>query len=186
MSNELAELSPPIRKIPGSSGYETLPSTEYRHPIPEWEGEEVHLRDYLDVIFRRKWIIISFLSLIFITTLIWSLSSTKIYKASASIEVSPQDQKVTSFEEVMTTELRAEEFYQTHVELLQNQALALRVIEKLDLASHPVVKTLLFSDEAQKPASRSKGMFTGWLTKVIAKLKVKDQSGSDARCLRAS
>ena len=36
-----------------------LPSTEYRDPVPEWDPEEVHLRDYLDVIMRRKWLVVN-------------------------------------------------------------------------------------------------------------------------------
>ena len=31
--------------------------------IPEWEQEEIHLRDYLDVLLPRKWLIISVLVL---------------------------------------------------------------------------------------------------------------------------
>ena len=49
-----------------------LPSTVLRGAIPGWEdGEEIHLRDYLDVIIRRKWLIICILTLGFITTLVF-------------------------------------------------------------------------------------------------------------------
>ncbi|MBW2248853.1 MAG: hypothetical protein JRF62_17080 [Deltaproteobacteria bacterium] len=80
MSDEIVELT----KIPGSNvsrvRNQNLPSTDFRYDVPEWDTEEVHLRDYLDVIFRRKWLIISFLALTFITTLILTLASPKIYR----------------------------------------------------------------------------------------------------------
>ena len=146
MSDEIIELT----KIPGSNvggvRNQNLPSAEFRHAVPEWDTEEVHLRDYLDVIFRRKWLIISFLALTFITTLILTLASPKIYKASTSIEVVPQNQKVTKFEEVVGTEMRAQEFYQTQVDLLQNNALIRRVVEKLELTDHPVIIDTLYGD----------------------------------------
>ena len=118
---------------------ERLPSTVFQEPAYAWESEEVHLRDYLNVVLRRKWLVMTFLALIFISTLIFTLASTRIYKASTCIEVTPQEQKVTKFEEIMTTDLRAREFYETQAELLRNNALAFRVIEKLQLAEHPVV-----------------------------------------------
>ena len=146
MSDEIVELT----KISGNDmdgvRNQHLPSTDFRHAVPEWDTEEVHLRDYLDVIFRRKWLIISFLALTFITTLILTLASPKIYKASTSIEVMPQNQKVTKFEEVVATEMRAQEFYQTQVDLLQNNALIRRVVEKLELANHPVIIDILYGD----------------------------------------
>lgn len=124
----------------------TLPSPEHRKAITSWDEEEVHLRDYLDIVVRRKWVIICFLVFTFISTLIFTLSSTKLYKASASIEVVPRDQNITKFEEVITTDLRGREFYETMVEQLKSNALALRVIEKLQLAEHPTIIQTVFGN----------------------------------------
>lgn len=115
-----------------------LPSTEVRGPVAEWD-EEVHLRDYLEVMVRRKWLILSVLGLVFLSTLIFTLAATKIYKAEGSVEVSVEGAKVTKFEEVMSAEAQAREFYQTQVELLKSDVLARRVIDKLDLQNHPVI-----------------------------------------------
>ena len=153
MSEEIIELKKIASNVGLRGNGEHLPSTELRGDIPDWDVEEVHLRDYLDVVFRRKWLILSFLFLTFITTLVLTLSSPKLYKATASIEVYPKEQKVTQFEEVVASEMRSQEFFQTQVELLQNNALALRVIERLNLSEHPVVKELLFSDKAPGPVA---------------------------------
>jgi succinoglycan biosynthesis transport protein ExoP len=172
MSDKPIELTEVSERYSGREGGSLLPSAEFRQDFSGWDAEEVHLRDYLDVIFRRRWLIISFLMLTFISTLILTLSSPKIYKASSSIEVSPQDQKVTKFEEVVGTEIRVQEFYQTQVDLLQNSELARRVIETLELAENPTVKELLEGNKNQGVVERIKK----WLKTIISSDKETESS----------
>jgi len=170
MSDELTEIKGVIEKYSDRAGRSHLPSTEFRQDFSDWDTEEVHLRDYLDVIFRRRWLIVSFLMLTFISTLILTLASPKIYKASSSIEVSPQDQKVTKFEEVVGSEVRVQEFYQTQVDLLQNNELARRVIETLELAENPTVKEML--EGGGNPGLVAK--IKTWLKAMISSEKEKE------------
>ena len=52
-------------KLPVSFN-DNLPATEIQKPFYTWqEKEEISLHDYLDVIVRRKWLIITFLMLRF-------------------------------------------------------------------------------------------------------------------------
>jgi uncharacterized protein involved in exopolysaccharide biosynthesis len=122
-----------------------LPASDFQKSFYEWqETEEIHLRDYLDVIVRRKWLIIAVLMLVFLTTLIFTLASTKIYNASAVIEVSQEIPQVTKFEEVLGSEVQAREFYETQVELIRSKSMIGRVIKKLNLMEHPVLAKILF------------------------------------------
>jgi capsular exopolysaccharide synthesis family protein len=129
---------------------------DLRDPIPEWDPEEVHLRDYLEVILRRKWLIINALLLTFVTTLIVTLAQDKQYMATATLEVAPKEQKVTKFEEIAESGIATREFYETQVQLLQGREMARRVAQALDLRRHPVVAELLFSDEAPGLPARFK------------------------------
>jgi len=172
MSDELTEFKRVTEKYNGRAGGSYLPSAELRQDFSDWDAEEVHLRDYLDVIFRRRWLIVSFLMLTFISTLILTLASPKIYKASSSIEVSPQDQNVTKFEEVVATEVRVQEFYQTQVDLLQNNELARRVIETLELAENPVVIETFEGSGNPGLMSRIKT----WLKNIISSDEEKEHS----------
>jgi uncharacterized protein involved in exopolysaccharide biosynthesis len=141
-----------------------LPSTELRGAIPGWEhGEEIHLRDYLDVVIRRKWLIICILALSFITTLIFTLASTKIYKATTTIEVTQETAQVTMFEEVMAAEVKAREFYETQVALLLSQTLIERVIEKLNLMTNPMVVAILFNESEPGISARIKELIKSFL-----------------------
>ncbi|MCF8106262.1 MAG: polysaccharide biosynthesis tyrosine autokinase [Desulfohalobiaceae bacterium] len=115
----------------------TMPSTEVREPIPEFE-EEVHLRDYLDVVLRRKWLVVCVLLVTFVSTLIISLAMRPVFKASGTMEISQKAPQVTNFEQLAASEMRSQEFLQTQVKLMQQAPVADGVIEQLDLRSHPV------------------------------------------------
>jgi len=128
---------------------ENLPSTEFQENIPPWEEHEIHFRDYLDVIVRRKFLIIGVLALVFISTVIFTLSSTKIYKTSATIEVNQERSNVTKFEQLVSAELNAREFYETQVQLLRSSAMAQRVINEMDLSNHPFVAGTLFGEKGK-------------------------------------
>ena len=126
---------------------DNLPATEVQKPFHTWqEKEEINLHDYLDVIIRRKWLIITFLMLVFLSTLIFTLISTKIYKATAVVEVNQASPQVTKFEEVLGSEVKAREFYETQVELIGSKTLIRRIIDKLNLIEHPVLVQTLYGD----------------------------------------
>ena len=129
--------------VPGNR----LPANEFQKPFYDWqETEEIQLRDYLDVILRRKWLIMTVLTLVFLSTLIFTLTVTRIYEASAVVEVSQENPHVTSFQEVLGSEIQAREFYETQVELIRSKAMIHRVIEQLDLVAHPAIRKTVFND----------------------------------------
>jgi capsular exopolysaccharide synthesis family protein len=146
----------PDRRALAESG-RNLPSTDVYDSAPPWAEDEVNLRDYLDILIRRKWLILSFLALVFITTLVFTLSMPKLYKAVATIEVTHETPKVTKFEEVVADEMKAREFYQTQVQLLSSPGLAERVIDHLNLHAHPVVQETLFPEKEPGIVDRLKG-----------------------------
>ncbi len=124
-----------------------LPANEFQKAFYHWqETEEIQLRDYLDVILRRKWLILTVLTLVFLSTLIFTLAVTRIYEASAVVEVSQENPHVTNFQEVLGSEIQAREFYETQVELIRSKAMIHRVIENLDLVAHPVIRKTVFND----------------------------------------
>ncbi len=145
-----------------------FPTQDYRESLREGAEEEINLRDYIDVIFRRKWLIIGMLFLTFISTLIFSLAQEKLYLASGTIEVNPESQNVTKFEDVVTERLRTEEFVSTQVSLLKSNSIAERVINAINLRSHPVI---VGDGEDEKP-----GLLDG-LKGFIKSLIRKDESG---------
>ena len=79
-------------------------STQVRREYDTHIEEEPNLRDYIDVILRRKWIVISCLAISVVTVAIASLLMNRIYKAEATIEIAPENPKITTFQEVVELE----------------------------------------------------------------------------------
>jgi capsular exopolysaccharide synthesis family protein len=115
-------------------------STEFRESPHEVEIE-VNLRDYLDVLLRRKWLIGSILFAVFVTTAIITLAMTPIYKATGRLEFTLQSPKVTKFEDMAVPQTQTREFMNTQSKLLISDSLAWRVIETLDLVNNPSFNT---------------------------------------------
>jgi len=149
-----------------------LPSTQVRGSIPDLD-DEIDLRDYLDVLIRRKWLIMSFLVLVFLSTLIFTLASTKIYKAVASLEVAQESAKVTKFEEVTPVASQAREHYETQVQLLKSDVLAKRVVDQLNLEAHPVILEAVFGE--------GEDTFIGRIREFIKKLLTREEADTPKR-----
>jgi polysaccharide biosynthesis transport protein len=156
-----------------------LPVTADQPILYEYQdGDQIQLRDYLDVILRRKWLILAVFALVFLSILIFTLSATRIYEASALIEVSQDTPRVTSFQEVLGSEIKAREFYETQVELLGNRAMINRVIEKLGLMDHAVIHKAVFSGDAAGPLSQVSRMIGSVVQRVTGE---KTAIGVDAQ-----
>ncbi len=118
-------------------------------PIPEFD-ESTDIRDYLEVILRRKWLILTIFSVSVITAFIVSLTMKPKYRAMGRIELSAQSPRVTKFEGMMLMGGQADQqqFMQTQVKLLKSESLADLVIKKLDLAHNPA-----FNPPSKKPGA---------------------------------
>ena len=144
-----------------------IPVNAFQEPLYGWqEPEEIQLKDYLDVIIRRKWLIVTVLTLVFLSTLIFTLTTTRIYEASAVVEVSQVTPHVTTFQEVLGSEIQAREFYETQVELIRSKTMIDRVIEKLDLISHPVIRKTVLGDGKSGILARIKTAIKSMVSKV--------------------
>jgi len=94
--------------------------------------EEVHLRDYLNVLLKRKRLVLLFLASVFVTTVILTFMMTPLYKATAVIKITGENPNVLSFKDVQGL-TSSPDYYQTQYEILKSRSLAERVIRKLNL-----------------------------------------------------
>lgn len=142
------------------------------------DDEEILLRDFIDILLRRKWLIVTVLTLVFLSTLIFTLASTKIYKASAVIEVNQETPQVTKFDEVLGSKTQAREFYETQVELIRSKTMINRVIDNIDLLSHPVIIQAVFGNDQtgifQRIKDTLKSLVTNYAARSIDQLVAED------------
>ena len=107
-------------------------------PIQEVE-DTFDIRDYLEIVLRRKWLILTMVVASFLTALLVSLIQSPLYKATGKIELALQSPRVTKFEDMtgFGNQLHIHEFMQTQLKLLQSETLADRVIDKLQMQHDP-------------------------------------------------
>jgi succinoglycan biosynthesis transport protein ExoP len=120
--SEPAELLRPV----GSALYNVLPS------------QESTLREYMRVLIKRKWLVISCIVGIFVVVAIASLRQTPVYEAIGQIVVNKADSNLISFKDSMPVV----DYYDptdldTEVRVLQSDLLALQVIRQLNLDKRP-------------------------------------------------
>ena len=111
-----------------------------KEPIPEFD-DAADIRDYLEIILRRKWLILIILLISVATTFIVSLTMKPQYKANGKIELTIQSPRVTKFEDMamLGTQIQTREFMQTQLKLLKSETLGDRVIDKLQLEHNPAL-----------------------------------------------
>lgn len=104
---------------------------------PGTTEEEVHLRDYLQVILRRKWVVITFLIAIVTTVTIGTFLKKPLYKSTITVKIDKENPNILAFKDVVGLERAEEDYYQTQYKVLKSRNLAKRVIRTLNLNTHP-------------------------------------------------
>ena len=129
----------------GGGGHPALrqvPPTYY----PE-EEEGLSLQHYFHVLQRRKWLLTAVAFTMVVLAALQVFTTTPMYHATARLQVDPEGDKVVPFQEVAGSEMAGgwfmENYMWTQTENLQSQSLALRVVEKLDLADDPAFNTVV-------------------------------------------
>ena len=129
--------------------YPNTPDILKAYPV----DEESAIHRYIEVVLRRKKVIIAFFVIVLVSTLISTLLTEPEYKATAKLEISLENPKVVNFDQVVELETKSDAFYETQYLLLKSNSLAKQVVEKLNLAEHPE-----FNPEKKKQSLISRAM----------------------------
>jgi len=114
------------------------------------EIQEIDLRKYLDIIFRRRWSIISITVIAVSIALLISFTMRPRYTARGMVMIE-KEPNILSFEDIFQIETFRDDYFQTQYKLLQSRSLAERTIEKLNLWTREE-----FSGKAQVSAAELK------------------------------
>ena len=120
--NEPAELLKPF----GSALYNVLPT------------QESTLREYMRVLIKRKWLVISCIVGIFVAVAVASLRQTPVYEAVGQIVVNKADSNLITFKDSgPVVDYYDQSDLDTEVRILQSDLLALQVIRQLNFDKRP-------------------------------------------------
>jgi succinoglycan biosynthesis transport protein ExoP len=103
---------------------------------PEF-GPQPRLRDYWEIIFKRRWTILAFMVVATSITAIASFKMQKIYRAAVRLEIEPERSSSATLQnqdQPMATDFT---FLQTQVQILSSDTLAWMTIESVGLDRDP-------------------------------------------------
>ena len=95
--------------------------------------EKRDIRDYLRVIQKRKWTIITVFAIIVITVAIHTFTATPIYEATTRLIIDKENPNVVSIQEVMAIDASGTDYYQTQYKIIESRTVAREVIRRLHL-----------------------------------------------------
>lgn len=100
--------------------------------------KDPHLRDYWQVLFKHRWIVLTCFLVTVITVATATFVQQSVYKATATIQIDKAAPNVLKFEEVSPpANKETDDYYQTQYKLLMSYSLAERVVRLLRLDANP-------------------------------------------------
>jgi polysaccharide biosynthesis transport protein len=106
-----------------------------------WEQmpRETHLLDYVIILRKHQWLILTFLLTVVTVVTIATFKMMPVYEAAARVEVDKESQSMLPFQQVDSYDefMDMENYIETQSKILQSETLALQTIKSLDLGRYP-------------------------------------------------
>ncbi len=96
------------------------------------EEREIHLRDYLRTIYKRRYTVYTFFIIVFIVVLVGTLSTTPIYRATTSVLIEKSEASSMSMMYPYYFSYDPA-FYETQYQLIRGASVAKKVVEMIGL-----------------------------------------------------
>jgi succinoglycan biosynthesis transport protein ExoP len=102
-------------------------------------AREPHLLDYIIILRKHQWLILTFLLTVVTVVTIASFKMKPVYLAAARVEVDKESQSMTPFPDSNSYDafVDMENYLETQSKILQSETLALQTIKSLDLTRYP-------------------------------------------------
>lgn len=98
--------------------------------------DEIDLLAYWQILRKRRWLVLGVLASILAITLLVTLLTPPVYRATTTLQIDREAMQVVQVEGIQSQEAaNSGDFYQTQYELLQSRALAERTADTLNLAN---------------------------------------------------
>lgn len=107
--------------------------------------EPTNLREYLFIILKRKWLILSLMLVVTSLVTIQMYRQPSIYEAATMIQIDQKPKSVLETKEIVINTQNDPTYWATQLKLLENPALARQVVLTLDLQNNPA----FFSGQSQ-------------------------------------
>jgi uncharacterized protein involved in exopolysaccharide biosynthesis len=96
--------------------------------------QEIHLRDYLLVLYKQRWLAIVTFVLVVAGATIWTFVQTPIYEGTVRVLIDREPPRVVNIQEVQPLEATSQDYYQTQYEIIKSRPVIERAIDNMGLA----------------------------------------------------
>src|SRR3974377_1025112 len=138
----MAEETKIIPRDPGSNGsLEVFASSSSRIPAIELSPREPHLYDYLLILRKHQWLILSFLLAVVTIVSIATFRMKAVYSASAKIEITRENSNILPFQATDSYDfmMDLDNYIETQSRILTSETLALQTIRNAGFGLNPDV-----------------------------------------------
>lgn len=88
-------------------------------------------QDYLLILRERIWYIVVVFLVVFSSSLVFTLSETKIYQSSATVQIFRRDPTIMQVQQVVDTDIRSAEDLNTQIKVIESASIIQRVAERI-------------------------------------------------------
>jgi uncharacterized protein involved in exopolysaccharide biosynthesis len=163
--------------------------------VPREPESDVHLREYLRVVRRHRWLVTGVFLVSVVTAAVWTFLQVPIFQASATVLIDPEPPRVLNIQDVTQMGAPTQDYYQTQYEIIKSRAVLARAIESLNLKVRMPELAAAPDPEGAQVANGVAGAYVkynldlklkgardalAWLNEQMAELKAKVQESSTA------
>src|ERR1700747_2305663 len=125
-------------RTPGSNGSVDVISASTRVPAIDLSPREPHLYDYLLILRKHQWLILSFLVAVVTIVSIATFRMKPVYVASAKIEIDRENSNILPFQGADSYDfmIDLDNYIETQSRILTSETLALQTIRNSGLIPH--------------------------------------------------
>lgn len=106
------------------------------------EEREIHLKDYLRVIKKRRWTVIAFFVVVVTIVMLHTFTAKPLYEATSQVLIEKENANIVSFEEVLNLDTAHADYFNTQYKILKSRSLARVVFDAAGLDKSPQFKEL--------------------------------------------
>src|SRR5258707_3928018 len=135
----MSEDSKLIPRMPGSNGSVEVISASTHAPSIDLSPREPHLYDYLLILRKHQWLILSFLLTVVTIVSIATFRMRPVYVARATIEIDRENTNILPFQgtDPYDSMMDLDNYIETQSKVLTSETLALQTIRNTGLAANP-------------------------------------------------
>ncbi|MFQ5718339.1 MAG: GumC family protein [Acidobacteriota bacterium] len=142
--------------------------------MDERPQREMHLTEYWHILRKRRWVVITSVTVLFTTVTVGSFLITPTYKSTAVMQIERHTPDIVDFRDMYTRDSSTQayiDFYQTQYKLIESRDVLRQVIERLDLPNAPAMV------EAARPGHLAQGL--AWVRGLLPGAGIDEATATD-------